>query len=60
MSETHANAKLIAAAPQLYGALEYCVDRLETLVDADEATALDLAALHEAREALAKARGEQS
>jgi hypothetical protein len=53
-----ANARLIAAAPELYSALEYCFDRLEVLEDADEATALDLGALRAAREALTKARGE--
>lgn len=52
--EAHANARLIAAAPELYEALER-VERELTLSD-DNATAGLLGAVHIA---LAKARGEQ-
>jgi hypothetical protein len=53
MAEAKANARLIAAAPELLEALELVMDRLVDRHETDEA------AVH-ARAAIAKATGEQS
>ena len=52
------NAQLISAAPELLEALVFAVDRFETLVDAEEATELDVECLNNARAVIAKARGQ--
>ena len=48
-----ANARLIASAPELLAALEFCVDALNT-----EAGGLYKAHIEQARAAIAKAKGE--
>jgi hypothetical protein len=50
-----ANAALIAAAPELYEALEKCEEALALHLENDEEYP---SAIYEARAALAKARGE--
>ena len=50
--ETSANAALIAAAPDLLAALEFCADALNT-----EAGGLYKAHIEQARAAIAKAKG---
>lgn len=51
--EGQANARLIAAAPELLAALEFCADALNT-----EAGGLYKAHIEQARAAIAKARGQ--
>lgn len=55
-----ANAHLIAAAPELYEALEETMSRLKAVMTSGDYayTAIECA-LHDAHAALAKARGEQ-
>ena len=53
-SEQEADARLIAAAPELLGALTLCIARLEEYADATDGIALE-----SARSAIAKARGKQ-
>lgn len=62
MSECEANAHLIAAAPELYEALEWAmnfVDQVRVENPAPKGGGEDIA-YEEARAAIAKARGEQS
>jgi len=56
--EAEANARLIAAAPELLGALEACVERFDVLIDAEEATEKDLDIRLIALEVIAKAKGD--
>lgn len=59
-SETgKANARLIAAAPELLEALEFCLDRLSDHYSGPFGTQTDVAALAVTRAAIAKARGEK-
>jgi len=53
--ETRANAKLIAAAPELLAALIACSDQLAGWVDAGSLDNADHAAVRMARKAIAKA-----
>ena len=54
-SEQTANAKLMTAAPTMLSALRDCLDRLETLADAQEATPRDLEVTKQVRDAIAAA-----
>lgn len=70
VNEGKANARLCAAAPELYAALMECADDLEAEIEARYPPAIreypgekrrydrDIAVVHRARAALAKARGE--
>lgn len=53
-----ADARLIAAAPDLLAALLLAADRFDALMDADEATEADVYARRHALEAIAKATQE--
>jgi hypothetical protein len=53
-----ANARLIAAAPELLEALQDCKARLRLLIDSDRHKLLDTAAVRKAIAAIAKATGE--
>ena len=54
----NANARLIAAAPDMVEALEACIDALRDLGAHQSPNMIGAAALTEARAALAKARGQ--
>lgn len=53
-----ANARLIAAAPELYDALRNLLDRIDVYFKAEDECAPDWVASEQARAALTKARGE--
>lgn len=55
--QSEANARLIAAAPELLEALKACVQRLDAVWDSGMETEDDLIALRTARAAIAKAEG---
>lgn len=53
-----ANARLIAAAPELLGSLEMCIRSMESLLP--DFNPFDQAAYDKARAAIAKAKGERA
>lgn len=55
--ETHANARLIAAAPDMLGALKECVIEISQLRNVRKLTTSEEVALDLARSAIAKAEG---
>lgn len=57
-SETIANANLISAAPELFTALETCLDVLDNLDEFSPFGITNQSAMAAARAALSKARGE--